>query len=317
MGLFGQRLDTPSQVVNHFLKVDDNPSVRYFRGNRKALIAEIEEAWDQRSKDQRLASLRGSYRFFVTLTQPGSTPYEEFPGEIQLLIALAGAKSRLLGFLWERHYSETLETLASDWGPLSEEEMQEVGIGRPASDGAAAAASSTVGEDKPAEANAPSALVPGQTNVEATTESGVEMSEEPELTPEEIEATRKAFRYKLIEAVESTGWGVQLTGEDIVLGAGRVRLQALPFERVLVYGVIREPDFPEEDVGDLNAETNFAFFVAPYTNAEGGQVWGAFHRLSVPPGVPAPDLGRWLDAQIFDVLAGLDVLDASEPDDEG
>ncbi len=134
---------------------------------------------------------------------------------------------------------------------------------------------------------------------------------------EEIEAKRKAFRYRLVEAVEGAGWGIQLQGDDIVLGTGLIRLQALPFERVLIYAHIGEPSFSPEEAHDLNSESSFAAFMAPYVNTDGETLWAVFQRLALPEGeVSIPELGRWLDVNILNVLEVLSTGDNSyeEPD---
>jgi hypothetical protein len=148
-------------------------------------------------------------------------------------------------------------------------------------------------------------------------EKPVPDGEQDEVTDEEIEAQRKALRYRLVEAVESTGWGVQLTADELILGDGRARLVPLPFERVLIYSPIQEPSFSPDDVNAINADSQFAVFFTSYLTANDTRAWGGFLRLSLPKDdVSSAELGRWLDAQIFDVLGAAEFYDEAMPDDD-
>ncbi len=89
----------------------------------------------------------------------------------------------------------------------------------------------------------------------------------------------------------------------------------MPFERALIYAPIREPSFFPEEAHDINAESLFSAFVAPYVNIDGEAIWAAFQRLSLPVGeVSIPELGRWLTPNVIDVIEALSRWDNSYED---
>lgn len=126
MSIFSRKpnLDTPSGVVAHFLKTDNNPTVTFFRDHREALTREVELSWVGLTREQRLHDLRGCHRFFLIFVVSEDS-FEDLSPEFQGLIALAGAKSRVLGFMWEQTYGESMQHLAASWVPLSEDELKE------------------------------------------------------------------------------------------------------------------------------------------------------------------------------------------------
>ncbi|WP_217921776.1 hypothetical protein [Miltoncostaea oceani] len=138
----------------------------------------------------------------------------------------------------------------------------------------------------------------------------------PDPTDEEVEAKRKALRYRVVEAFEGLGWDVRLRSGDIILGAGRAHLQALAYDRVLIYAPVEDPSFSPEDVNDINADIDLAAFFAAYRTEGGGTAWGGFLRVSLPDGdLGTDELGRWLEAQVVDVLGATRAFDKATGDD--
>lgn len=128
MPLFQRKIDpdTPAGAVAHFLKVDRSDVVQAWSGNRKHLESEIVASWTGRSRAERLHDLKGAYRFFLTLTDSGRRAVSDLPDGIMAMALLSGAKSRILGFLWERTYGESMQNLAASWTAYSDQEMAEM-----------------------------------------------------------------------------------------------------------------------------------------------------------------------------------------------
>jgi hypothetical protein len=148
--------------------------------------------------------------------------------------------------------------------------------------------------------------------IDSGVEAAVPGDEKKELSDEELEEARKAFRYRLVQVAEGIGWGIQLDGEDIVLGAGHVSLRALLDERVMLYGHIEKPAFEPTDVPQINVDAPLGCFLSQYEAASGRTNWGVFHRLCLPRDpISNEELGRWLDVAIIDIIHALEFWDES------
>jgi hypothetical protein len=116
-------LTTPAGAVAFLLEHDPTPVLQVFAGEREALTREVAGSWDGLTKEQRLALLRNATRFYVTLAGPEVLEEPHAP-EFLSLIALTGAKSRVMGFLWERTYGEKMVDVGADWGPFDPDELE-------------------------------------------------------------------------------------------------------------------------------------------------------------------------------------------------
>ena len=130
MGLFSRKpdLDSVAGVTDHFLRNDSSPVVAFWRGSgsEKALKLAAESTWVGNSRRERLDWLRADYRLFLAFQMPGSPPLHELVFQVQFVVALAGARSRILGFMWERTYSESMQHLAASWTPMSSDELDAI-----------------------------------------------------------------------------------------------------------------------------------------------------------------------------------------------
>ena len=128
MGLFDRKpnLDTPAGAVAHFLKHDSDPSVVAMRAHREYFSLATEGSWTGQTETARLEGLREDYRLYLAFHVPGAPPTSELSANVQFTVAFAGARSRVLGFLWERTYGESMQHLSASWTPMSSEELRQI-----------------------------------------------------------------------------------------------------------------------------------------------------------------------------------------------
>ena len=90
------------------------------------ITAAAEGAWTGQSKEARLEGLREDFRLYLAFQMPDAPALEELDDAAQFLVTFAGARSRILGFLWERTYGDSMQHLAASWTPMSDEELAAV-----------------------------------------------------------------------------------------------------------------------------------------------------------------------------------------------
>ena len=125
MGLLPRKneLTTPAGAVTFLMEHDRTPVLQVFASEPAALTHEVEGSWLGLSKARRLELLRNATRFYVTLAGPDVLDEPHEP-EFLTLIALTGAKSRVMGFLWEKTYGEKMTDVGADWGPFHPDELE-------------------------------------------------------------------------------------------------------------------------------------------------------------------------------------------------